>query len=155
MSEGGAPGIEAAGGVVLRTVPADGPPRPAAGAAAGHDRIEVLVVHRPAYDDWSLPKGKLDPGESAVAAAVREVVEETGVTARPGPELPAMTYRVKGVHKRVRWFQMEYLEGDPATRPADGEVDIARWVAVADAQRLLTYGPDRQLLADTLERTAT
>lgn len=144
MSDVEVPIIEAAGGVVLRAVSPD-----------GGGGLEVLVVHRPAYDDWSLPKGKLDPGESAVAAAVREVAEETGVMARPGPELPAMTYRVKGVHKRVRWFQMEYLDGDPDARPPDGEVDIARWVAVADAQLLLTYGPDRQLLSDALEGITT
>jgi 8-oxo-dGTP pyrophosphatase MutT (NUDIX family) len=155
MSEVEVPSIEAAGGVVLRTTPSDGTRRSTADAPTGHDGVEVLVVHRPAYDDWSLPKGKLDPGEEAMAAAVREVEEETGVTAQPGPELPSMTYRVKGRLKRVRWFRMEYLDGDPAARPPDREVDIARWMPVADAVTLLTYGPDRQLLADTLERTST
>lgn len=155
MSGHESPRIEAAGGVVLRTVASAATPRTNAEPAAGHGHLEVLVVHRPAYDDWSLPKGKLDPGEDAVSAAVREVAEETGVTAHPGPELPAMTYHVRGRPKRVRWFRMEYLDGDPAARPPDREVDIARWVTVADAQVLLTYGPDRRLLSDALEESAT
>lgn len=155
MSVAGSPRIEAAGGVVLRPVPSTAAQPPTAGAPVAPDDLEVLVVHRPAYDDWSLPKGKLDPGEDAVAAAVREVAEETGVTVRPGPELPAMTYHVKGRPKRVRWFRMAYLDGDPAARPPDREVDVARWVTVADAHVLLTYGPDRQLLSDALEESAT
>lgn len=155
MSEHEAPRIEAAGGVVLRALSSDGAQRSGVDASGDHDRIEVLVVHRPAYDDWSLPKGKLDPGEDAAEAAVREVAEETGVTARPGRELAPMFYRSKGRPKRVRWFRMEYLEGDPAARPPDREIDIARWVSVADAQTLLTYGPDRQLLSDALEGIST
>jgi 8-oxo-dGTP diphosphatase len=140
------PTVEAAGGLVLRDTsgPGDAPAS-----------TEVLVVHRPAYDDWSLPKGKLDPGEDAATAAVREVAEETGVTARVGPELPSVSYRVKAGPKRVRWFRMEPVTGDPAQRPPDGEVDIARWVAVADARRLLTYGPDRRLLTDALKDRPT
>ena len=155
MTEHETPRIEAAGGVVLQMAPGNGAHRSIGSAPVDPEGLEVLVVHRPAYDDWSLPKGKLDPGEDAVAAAVREVAEETGVTARPGPELPAMTYRVHGKLKRVRWFRMEHLGGDPAARPPDDEVDIARWVAVADAPVLLTYGPDRQLLSDALEGIET
>ncbi len=86
--------IEAAGGVVLRTE--GGEP-------------EVLVVHRVRHEDWSLPKGKLDPGERAEDAAVREVEEETGVRAGLGEELPDVHYEVAQGRKHVRWFRMTPL----------------------------------------------
>jgi 8-oxo-(d)GTP phosphatase len=127
--------IEAAGGVVLRVNDGD---------------VEVLVVHRVRYDDWSLPKGKLDPGEEVGAAAVREVEEETGVLAELGEELTTITYAVADGVKRVRWFRMWPVDGDPADRPPDREVDIARWVRIGDVAPLLTYGHDREVLADAL-----
>lgn len=127
--------IEAAGGVVLR---------PTVGGT------EVLVVHRPRYDDWSLPKGKLDPGEDAATAALREVAEETGVTAILGRELSSATYRVGDRPKRVRWFRMTPESGDPRQRPADHEVALARWVSVHDAAGLLTYGHERAILDECL-----
>jgi 8-oxo-dGTP pyrophosphatase MutT (NUDIX family) len=127
--------IEAAGGVVLRQ-DGDGP--------------QVLLVHRVRHDDWSLPKGKLDPGETAAAAAVREVWEETGVRAELGPELPSVHYLVAGEPKRVRWFHMSATDGDPHERTPDKEVDMARWVPVEEAAELLTYDHDRQLLAHVL-----
>jgi len=129
--------IEAAGGVVLR---------------AGSRGDEVLVVHRPRYDDWSLPKGKLDPGEDAQTAAVREVAEETGVIAALGDELPSVTYRVGSQPKRVRWFRMAPVSGDPTDRPPDAEVSRARWVPVQDAVRMLTYGLERRVLLGCLRR---
>lgn len=127
--------IEAAGGVVLR--------------GDGSD-IEVLVVHRVRHDDWSLPKGKLDPGERAEDAAIREVAEETGVRAALGAELPDVRYRVAKGPKHVRWFRMTPVAGDPGDRPADDEVDIARWVRTDDAVELLTYDQDVALLRHTL-----
>ncbi len=123
--------IEAAGGVVLRDRGAN---------------TDVLVVHRPRYDDWSLPKGKLDAGEDAAAAAVREVVEETGVAVELGTELAPITYRVRGRDKRVRWWMMRPISGNPARRPADSEVDVARWVPVEDALGLLTHPRERDVL---------
>jgi 8-oxo-dGTP pyrophosphatase MutT (NUDIX family) len=131
--------IEAAGGVVLR----DGPDGP-----------QVLVIHRVRYDDWSLPKGKLDPGESAEAAAVREVEEETGVTASLGLELPSVAYEVRGQPKRVRWFRMEPVAGDPAQRPGDAEVDRAAWWPVEVALGALSYEHDRALLRSVVDGTA-
>lgn len=128
--------IEAAGGVMLRTT--------------GDGQVEVLVVHRARRADWSLPKGKLDPGERAEQAAVREVAEETGVTGRLGAELPSVRYEVEGVPKRVRWFRMEHVAGDPADRPADEEVDVAVWWPVEQAAVELTYPHDRELLATAL-----
>jgi 8-oxo-dGTP pyrophosphatase MutT (NUDIX family) len=118
--------IEAAGGVVVR---------------GG----QVALVHRPRYDDWTLPKGKLDPGESFEDAAVREVQEETGIRARLVRELPATTYRVSGRPKVVRYWLMD-VEHEGPFEPND-ETDQLRWVAPDDALRLLTYDRDRDVLA--------
>ena len=118
--------IRAAGGLVVR----DG---------------QILVVHRPRYSDWSLPKGKLDPGETWEEAAVREVEEEAGVRARPVSELPDVTYEHKGRPKRVRYWLMELAEEPGPFEPND-EVDEVRWVAPAEAFELLSYERDRELL---------
>jgi len=118
--------VRAAGGVVVR----DG---------------AVAVVHRPRYDDWSLPKGKLDPGESWEAAAVREVEEETGVRARIVAELESAHYRDrKGRPKTVRWYRMDVL--DAGAFEPDAEVDELRWLAPAEALELVSYDHDRARL---------
>ena len=102
-------GIEAAGGVVVR------------------DDGRVAVVHRPRYDDWSLPKGKLDPGESFEQAALREVHEECNLRCRLLEELPSDSYTdQKGRPKIVRWWRMELVE-DEGFEP-DDEVDELRWL---------------------------
>jgi 8-oxo-dGTP diphosphatase len=113
---------EAAGGVVVR----DG---------------QVAVVHRPRYDDWSLPKGKLDAGETFEDAALREVWEETGVRARLVRELPSVEYTVRERPKLVRYWLMS-VESDPGFTPND-EVDSVRWLSPADAVELLTYDRDK------------
>ena len=118
--------IRAAGGVVVR----DG---------------RIAVVHRPKYDDWSLPKGKLDPGESWEEAAVREVREETGLHARLVRELEPVHYTHKGRPKTVRYWLMESEGGDFV--PND-ESDELRWVTPQDALALLTYERDRSLVTD-------
>jgi 8-oxo-dGTP diphosphatase len=118
--------IEAAGGVVI-------------------DDDRVAVVHRPKYDDWSLPKGKLDPGESFEEAALREVWEETGIRARLERELPAVRYSVRERPKVVRYWLMS-VESDPGFVPND-EVDELRWLSPADAAALLTYDRDREVLS--------
>ena len=118
--------VRAAGGLVVR----DG---------------AVAVVHRPRYDDWSLPKGKLDPGETWEQAAVREVEEETGVRARVVAELEPARYRDhKGRPKTVRWYRMEVV--DTGRFEPDAEVDALRWLAPAEASELVSYEHDRALL---------
>ena len=116
-------GVQAAGGVVLR----DG---------------RLAVVHRPRYDDWSLPKGKLDPGESFEEAALREVEEETGLRCRLVRELPAVEYEVRGRPKLVRYWAME-VEDDTPFVPND-EVDEVRWLEPGEALALLSYDRDRE-----------
>jgi 8-oxo-dGTP diphosphatase len=128
--------VEAAGGVVWR--PAD------------DGEVEVLLIHRPLQDDWSFPKGKLDPGEDHATAAVREVEEETGLRCRLLDELPATRYVDRhGRAKRVRYWSMQ-VEDDRVFEPND-EVDEVRWLAREDARRLLSYDPDRGVL-DALGR---
>jgi 8-oxo-dGTP diphosphatase len=100
----------------------------------------VLVVHRPRYDDWSLPKGKLKLGESWEAAALREVEEETGLRCELGELAGSTRYGLK----EVRYFRMTSA-GEP--RPQN-EVDEVRWVPLEDAPALLTYERDGALLRD-------
>jgi 8-oxo-dGTP diphosphatase len=124
--------VKASGGVVWRR--------------AGDGSIEVVVVHRPRYDDWSLPKGKLAPGEGWEAAALREVEEEVGLRCRLGEELPVVRYRDnKGREKAVRYWLMEPVDGRARFTPND-EVDEMRWVDVAAAAALLSYPHDAELV---------
>jgi 8-oxo-dGTP diphosphatase len=122
--------VKAAGGVVRRRAP-DG-------------AMEVVVVHRPRYDDWSFPKGKLDPGEGWEDAALREVHEETGLRCRLLEELGATAYTDrKGRAKAVRYWLME-AEDDGGFEP-DEEVDELRWLAPGAAVELLSYPHDVEL----------
>jgi 8-oxo-dGTP diphosphatase len=117
--------IRAAGGVVVR----DG---------------RIAVVHRPRYDDWSLPKGKLEPGETFEQAALREVEEESGLRCRLEEELEPNRYEVNGRPKVVRWWRMSVVE-DLGFTPND-EVDELRWVTPEEALELLEYEHDRRLV---------
>ncbi len=103
----------------------------------------VLLVHRPAYDDWSFPKGKLKSGETWEAAAVREVDEETGLACELGEELGRTHYEVGGVPKEVRYFRMTTTE-EPR---AQNEVDDVRWATFDDAVELLSQSYDRELVS--------
>jgi len=117
--------IEAAGGVVMR----DG---------------KVALVHRPRYDDWTLPKGKLDPGESFEEAATREVEEETGLRASLVRELPGTSYNATGRPKVVRYWLMDVVH-EGSFVPND-ETDQLRWVTPEEALGLLSYDRDRDVL---------
>ncbi len=130
--------IHAAGGVVWRT---SAPKQP----TDTKDRIEVLLVHRPGYKDWTFPKGKPDKGESLPVTAVREIAEETGDTVRLGHPLPETMYRVKGGMKRVSYWVARPV-GKPKEFKPNGEIDQVRWVRVKEARKLLTYDHDRILL---------
>jgi 8-oxo-dGTP diphosphatase len=125
--------IDAAGGVVVR----DG---------------RVLLVHRPRYDDWTFPKGKLDPGESFEEAAVREVEEETGMRCTLGDELPSARYDVGGRPKLVRYWLM--TPESEAAFEANDETDDLRWLTPEDASGLLTYARDRFLLRSVVRDSA-
>jgi 8-oxo-dGTP diphosphatase len=115
--------IRAAGGLVVR----DG---------------RVLLVHRPRYDDWSFPKGKLEPGEDWQGAAVREVEEETGLRCEAGDEVGRTYYTVRGEPKEVRYFLMS----SDADARAQNEVDDVRWATRPEALSMLSQEHDRELL---------
>jgi 8-oxo-(d)GTP phosphatase len=124
--------VRAAGGVVRRRV-ADG-------------GSEVVLVHRPAYDDWSFPKGKLEDGETEADAAVREVEEEAGLRSTLGRELGTVSYvDNRGRPKTVRYW--EIVVDDDALPVAGHEIDEARWVRVEEAEQLLSYPHDRDVLS--------
>jgi 8-oxo-dGTP diphosphatase len=115
----------------------------AAGGVVVRDGL-VALVHRPRYDDWTLPKGKLDEGESFEEAALREIDEETGLRARLVRELPSVRYEVRGRPKVVRYWLME-VESD-AGFVANDEVDELRWLEPAQGLALLSYDRDREVL---------
>jgi 8-oxo-dGTP diphosphatase len=119
----------------------------AAGGVVLHEG-QIAVVHRPKYDDWSLPKGKLEPGETWEEAALREVEEETGLRVRLEQPLTTTHYTVSGGPKTVRWWRMSLVDDDG--HEPDHEVDQVRWVPPGEAMRLLTYEPDRQLVRQAL-----
>jgi 8-oxo-dGTP pyrophosphatase MutT (NUDIX family) len=103
---------------------------------------EVLLVHRPQYDDWSFPKGKLEEGETWETAALREVEEETGLRCELLGELGRTHYLVAKGPKEVRYFRMSC----PGEARPQNEVDEVRWLPVAEARELLTHERDRALL---------
>jgi 8-oxo-dGTP pyrophosphatase MutT (NUDIX family)/phosphohistidine phosphatase SixA len=130
--------IRAAGVVLLRDS-ADGP--------------QVLIVHRPVRADWSLPKGKIDPGEHIIAAAIRECDEETGFTPVLGAPLPTQQYSVMSRPKVVNYWSAE-VGAEDGFAP-DDEIDAIRWVSIAEARDHLTYPADAGLVELASSRPAT
>ena len=106
---------------------------------------EVLVVHRPKYNDWSLPKGKLEPGEQEIHAAIRECDEETGFQAVLGPRLPSLHYEVDGIPKRVD-FWAAHANIDEGFTPDPG-IDAIQWIPVDSSQLSLTHASEANLVA--------
>jgi 8-oxo-dGTP pyrophosphatase MutT (NUDIX family) len=122
--------VRAAGGIVWRVGDGGAP--------------EVLLVHRPKYDDWTIPKGKAERGEADSACALREVEEETGLRCELGAHAGDVEYEDReGRRKIVRYWEMRPLDG--AFRP-HREVDEVRWVSVPDAVRLVSYERDVPVL---------
>jgi 8-oxo-dGTP diphosphatase len=111
--------------------------------ACESDATEVALVHRPRYDDWSLPKGKVEPGETEPVTAVREVEEETGYAAKLGRRLASVSYPVEQGTKKVRYWAARALGGE--FTPND-EVDQLLWLPTADAMKCLQYPHDRKVL---------
>ena len=141
--------VRAAGGLVWRR-----------GTTADPNDFEVVVVHRPRYDDWSLPKGKADGDEADEACALREVAEETGLRCVIDADLGSSSYTDrKGRPKVVRWFLM-HADDDDTTHIPDSaaevpEVDEVRWMTADDAMLLLSYEHDRELVAGFTPPTTT
>jgi len=130
--------VRAAGGVVWRRT----------------DRgLEVLLIHRPRYDDWSLPKGKADPGEDDVDTALREVTEETGLAGVLGPELAQIHYADRnGRPKVVRYWSITVDGSAPTEFSPNGEVDELAWLPLDEATARLSYPRDHTVL-DALVRS--
>jgi len=122
--------IRAAGCVLWRRSPIDG-------------RLEICLVHRPKYDDWSHPKGKLKRGEDPLAGALREVAEETGYTTAPGTRLPTVHYEASGRPKQVHYWAAEATGG---SFTPNSEVDRLLWLPPAAARDRLTQPRDRELV---------
>jgi 8-oxo-(d)GTP phosphatase len=113
----------------------------------GNSGPEVLLIHRPRYDDWTFPKGKAEPGEHPLLTAVREVREETGIRPVLGRPLPSVRYQRKGRPKRVDYWAATSAAG-PVGDPAPAEVDVAGWLPLAAARERLTYQHDLALLTE-------
>ena len=131
--------------------PESGPAVVAAGAVVtrkGPSEREVLLVHRPKYDDWSFPKGKQDPGEHVTTTAVREVMEETGLTIRLGRPLRPQLYAVSGGRAKHVHYWVGQVLGDPdvSSYEVNDEIDDLGWFSLPEAVSRLTYLDDIDLL---------
>jgi 8-oxo-dGTP pyrophosphatase MutT (NUDIX family) len=134
--------IRAAGAVPWRRATDE-----ASGGSGASSSVHILLVHRPKYDDWSLPKGKREPGEHILLTAVREVFEETGVRSVLGPRLPPVEYGTGAFRKRIDYWSM-FSPGDRDSGfTASYEVDEVSWLPLAQAGQRLTYPRDAAVIA--------
>jgi 8-oxo-dGTP diphosphatase len=137
-------------------MPLDDPVVAAGAVVTRRGGREVLLVHRPKYDDWSFPKGKRDPGEHVTATAVREVREESGVPIRLGRPLGPRAYRVSGGRAKVVHYWIGRVVGEAPEVDAwvpNDEVDRVRWYTVDEAARTLTRAGDVELLGELAEES--
>lgn len=132
------PAITAAGGVVFRE---------------HHGQRQVLLIHRESYDDWSLPKGKGEADELLPETAVREILEETGVTARLDLRLPTVRYEVSKGRKATHYWRASVVKQKP--RKPDREVSKVRWFDIRDALAQVSYADERELIATAMAQPAT
>jgi len=114
------------------------------------NKVEIALIHRPRYDDWSLPKGKLDANETMISCAHREVMEETGYSAVFGPELGFATYDIEGGSKYVKYWSAQAV-GEPTGKPDPQEVDEILWLTPTQARKKLTLDDDRSIVDFFLE----
>ena len=114
------------------------------------NKIEIALIHRPRYGDWSLPKGKVDPGETTIGCAFREVMEETGFTPVFGPELGHVSYVVDGLPKIVKYWSAQAV-GDAVGKPNPQEVDEVLWLSPPAARKKLTLDDDKSIVDFFLE----
>ncbi|MGO1379017.1 NUDIX hydrolase [Corynebacterium sp. AOP36-E1-14] len=141
--------VFAAGAVLWRRTVPQGPGAPeTAGSAEGQDAIEIAVIHRPHYDDWSLPKGKVDPGENLVETATREIAEETGYSPTLGWLLGHVHYPLGNKTKVVYYWTAEVTGGDFKD---NNEVDELHWLSPEDAKAKVSYDADRDVIGAALE----
>lgn len=138
--------IKAAGVVIWRHGDAYGPD-----SGDVPDEVELALVHRPQWFDWTFPKGKRKAGERSREAAVREALEETGLRVELGWKLPTQHYTVKGRPKRVKYWSAVRVGGRFAANP---EVDRLIWLPASEARRRLTYEHDRELVDALLKHLA-
>jgi 8-oxo-(d)GTP phosphatase len=137
---------------VTRSFLASPPDVRAAGVVTFRPGREVLLVHRPKYDDWSFPKGKLERWEHSTAAAVREVAEETGVHVRLGPPVSSQRYQVGRRMKSVDYWTGRAVGDDDVSRyRSNHEIDQVAWVRIDEAEVTLSYDYDRVTLAEALK----
>ncbi|MFE7778928.1 NUDIX hydrolase [Streptomyces sp. NPDC057445] len=141
--------VRAAGCVLWRRSHQGGTPH----GNAGEGGIEICLVHRPRYDDWSHPKGKLKRGEDPLTGALREVLEETGHRATPGPRLPTVHYLANGRPKEVTYWAAE-AEAHGDFTPSN-EVDRIVWLPPASAKARLTQPRDRHLVDALISELGT
>ena len=131
-----APLIQAAGAVLWRK--------------SDISQLEIAVIHRPRYDDWSLPKGKVEPGETHLACAAREVMEETGFEPVLGPEIGTAKYLAEGTPKEVRYWSAHAIGESHGPRD-NHEVDQVIWLSVSDAKKKVSVDDDREMLQSLKE----